>query len=70
MVQFAKQGTIVCDQNSEGDPLLTVLAKAVSSSSEEESEESSSSTSEPKSSSSKNNDPDPCPDGNCEVIDL
>ena len=66
-VQYGNQ-LIICDNDSEGDPLLTVMAKEVSSSSVEVEESSSSEEEEPessssKSSSSKGNDPPP-------VIDL
>ena len=56
MVQFAKQGTIACDTDMEGEALLEVLAKAVSSSSEEPQESSSSNA---VSSSSKSPDKPP-----------
>ena len=67
-VQFGNQ-MIDCDYN-EGEDFLVVKAKEVSSSSSSEPEESSSSEEEiiVKSSSSKGEDP--CPDGNCGVIDF
>ncbi len=52
MVQFAGQGMLDCGIDENGDPYLTVEAKAASSASEPPPEESSSSTA-PKSSSSK-----------------
>lgn len=71
-VPFVQYGTqsLTCDQDDDGNQLLEVKAQEKSSSSEAPEESSSSEEVVVKSSSSKGENPNPCPDGNCEVIDF